>query len=127
MVKIVLLGVASVIILVFLKQSRPEYALLVKLAVLLFIGITVLTGLSSVLDEISEIWGFVEKNNALIKIMLKALGVSVTAQIAVDICKDCGENALGTGIEATAKLTVLLMALPAAVQLVQMSLGWLET
>lgn len=127
MIKFVVLCVVSAVVLVFLKQIRPEFALLFKLAVLAFIGITIITALSSVLSATEEIQNLFSQNGVLVKILLKALGLSVTAQLAADICRDCGEQTLAAAVETVAKLSVLLMALPMAKQLVEISLGWLNT
>lgn len=126
MIKLVILCVISVAVLVFLKQSRLEFALLFKLAVLAFIGIASLLTISSIVTEIEEIEGLLSENSSIVKILLKALGLSVTAQFAADICKDCGEQTLASAVEMTAKLSVLLLAIPAAKQLVEISLGWLN-
>lgn len=126
MIKLIALCVIGAAFLVFLKQSRPEFGLLLKLSVLAFIGVAVLLTFSSVASEIQDIQNLFGENGALVKILLKALGLSVIAQLAADICKDCGEQTLASAVEMTAKLSILLMALPAAKQLVEISLGWLN-
>ncbi len=126
MIKLAILCVISAAVLVFLKQYRTDFALLFKLAVLAFVGITVFTALSAAISETEEIQSLFSENSAMVKLLLKAIGLSVTAQIAADICRDCGEQTLASAVEITAKLSVLLMALPAAKQLAEISLGWLN-
>lgn len=126
MIKIAILCVISAAFLIFLKQNRPEFALLYKFAVLTFIGVAVLLTVGSAVTEIEEIQSLFGENGAFLKILLKALGISVTAQLAADICRDCGEQTLASAVEMTAKLSVVLMALPAAKQLVEISLEWLK-
>lgn len=62
----------------------------------------------------------------MLKILLKALGLCLVAQIASDVCKDCGESALSTSVELVGKLSIVLMALPVAAQLIEISLGWIN-
>lgn len=126
MLKIAVLCIASAAFLIFLKQSRPEFAVLYKLAVLAFIGVAVLLTVRTVVTEIEEIQNLFGENGAFLKILLKALGIAVTAQLAADICRDCGEQSLASAVETTAKLSIVLMALPAAKQLVEISLEWLN-
>lgn len=126
MLKIAVLCIASAAFLIFLKQSRPEFAVLYKLAVLAFIGVAVLLTVRTVVTEIEEIQNLFGENGAFLKILLKALGIAVTAQLAADICRDCGEQSLASAVEMTAKLSIVLMALPAAKQLVEISLEWLN-
>lgn len=126
MIKLIILCVISAGLLVFLKQSRADFALLFKLAVFVFIGIAALMTISSVLSEIEDIQTLFSEHGAIVKILLKALGLCIIAQLAADICRDCGEHALASAVEMIGKLSVLLLTLPAAKQLVEISLGWLN-
>lgn len=47
-----------------------------------------------------------------IKILLKSLGICFLTQLASDICRDSGENALATQTEAAGKAALLVMAIP---------------
>lgn len=126
MLKTIAICLASVLLLILLKQSRPEYAFLLKIAVLLLILLSLFGGISTAIDEFSALWQTLDTDSALLKVMLKALGLALTAQIASDICKDSGENALSSAVELAGKLGIVLMALPVAAQLLEICLGWLQ-
>ena len=126
MLKIFLIAFVALAAIVLLKQIKPEFALLLKFAVLLLLGFLVF---SEVSDAASEIFSFGERvsiDSEMIKILLKALGLCLVAQIASDVCKDCGESALSTSVELVGKLSIVLMALPVAAQLIEISLGWIN-
>lgn len=126
MLKIFLIAFVALAAIVLLKQIKPEFALLLKLAVLLLLGFLVF---SEVSDAVSEIFSFGERvsiDSEMLKILLKALGLCLVAQIASDVCKDCGESALSTSVELVGKLSIVLMALPVAAQLIEISLGWIN-
>lgn len=126
MLKTIVLCLAAVLLLILLKQSRPEYAFLLKMAVLLLVLLSLFGGIGTAVNEFSALWQTVGTDNALLKVMLKALGLALTAQIASDICKDSGENALASAVELAGKLGIVLMALPVAAELVEICLGWLQ-
>lgn len=126
MLKIFLIAFVALAAIVLLKQIKPEFALLLKFAVLLLLGFLVF---SEVSDAVSEIFSFGERvsiDSEMLKILLKALGLCLVAQIASDVCKDCGESALSTSVEFVGKLSIVLMALPVAAQLIEISLGWIN-
>ena len=126
MLKIFLIAFVALAAIVLLKQIKPEFALLLKFAVLLLLGFLVF---SEVSDAVFEIFSFGERvsiDSEMLKILLKALGLCLVAQIASDVCKDCGESALSTSVELVGKLSIVLMALPVAAQLIEISLGWIN-
>lgn len=126
MLKIFLIAFVALAAIVLLKQIKPEFALLLKFAALLLLGFL---AFSVVSDAVSEIFSFGERvsiDSEMLKILLKALGLCLVAQIASDVCKDCGESALSTSVELVGKLCIVLMALPVAAQLIEISLGWIN-
>lgn len=127
MLKIFLIALIGLAVIVLLKELKPEFALLLKFATLLFLGFLAFTGIGDAISEIFSLGESVSIDNALLKILLKALGLCLVAQIASDICKDCGESALSTGVELAGKLSIVIMALPVAAQLIEISLEWINT
>lgn len=126
MLKIFLIAFVALAAIVLLKQIKPEFALLLKFATILLLGFL---AFSVVSDAVSEIFSFGERvsiDSEMLKILLKALGLCLVAQIASDVCKDCGESALSTSVELVGKLSIVLMALPVATQLIEISLGWIN-
>ena len=126
MFKIVALCLAGTLLLVLLKPARPEYAMLLRLALLLVVFAALLEGVGSVVSGTSALMTLVGENGEIVRVMLKALGISLVAQIASDLCKDSGEQTLAGVVELAAKLGILIMALPLAAQLAEMCLGWLQ-
>lgn len=126
MLKIFLIAFVALAAIVLLKQIKPEFALLLKFAVLLLLGFLVFSEVSDAVSEIFSFWERVSIDSEMLKILLKALGLCLVAQIASDVCKDCGESALSTSVELVGKLSIVLMALPVAAQLIEISLGWIN-
>lgn len=106
------LAVATAFAAVYIKQIRPDFALLVTLA-----GVAVI--LSGVVPQISLIVGniqaFAQRGNFpndYFVPMFKIIGISYVAQFAADICRDAGEGALSTHIETLGKVIMTFVALP---------------
>lgn len=105
----VICTVASVII----KQCRPEYAFLVRLAstvgicaVAVSVALPIITYIRSIFDGgLGEEFAYVEN-------VLKALGVAVLTQICADICRDLGEGSAASGVELIGKIEIVLLCIP---------------
>ena len=55
------------------------------------------------------------------KVMCKALGITMLSRIAADICTQAGETALAGQIETAGAVEITLLALPLAVQLLEIA------
>ena len=103
-----LLGLTATVI---LRQWRPEWAALLRVAVaLVFLGLTVTmvsTGMTFAADlgggtVSAELW----------QILIKALGIAFLTEVASGICRDGGEASLATWVETAGKLEILILSLP---------------
>ena len=126
MLKILFLVCIAVIVLTFVKHEQAEFGVLLKMAALTAILLLVFGILQRCADGVSEIFALADIPVSYFTVMLKMLGLCITAQIAENICKDCGESALASTVETAAKCAILLVALPVAKELVTICLGWLQ-
>ena len=94
-----------------LQRSNKEIALLFSLAAAVLIFLYLLPQVQ-VLAESVQVISENEELTDILGVLIKALGIVLTARIAVHICKDAGENALASGVDFAAKTVVLLLALP---------------
>lgn len=79
-----------------------------------------------ILDFIAGLQELGQLDSATAKIMLKAVGIGLVAEIAALICADAGNAALGKALQILASVMVLWMAIPlmqALLDLVQTILG----
>lgn len=114
---IAFLGISSAII---LKSILPTLSYLTScVCAIIIFGIC-----------ISESQGFIQYYYLLCErtgystylgIMLKGLGIAVLTQIGGDICNDCGEKGLGSGIEFAGKIEILVISLPLVESLIELS------
>ncbi len=113
------LGIGAVFLTLYLKPQQKEIAALVGVcaAVLLFSGSAQkAAGACAQILEYAAGDG-VQEN---LKILLKALGIASVGQIASDVCREAGENSVGTHLEQFAKAEIFLLSLPLAEQLIHL-------
>ena len=102
----------SVLLTVMLNKQGKDMALLLTAAVCCMVIAVVVTYLEPVLDFINELQSVGKLNSDMVRILLKAVGISLVAEIAALICADCGNAALGKAVQILAIAAVLWLSLP---------------
>ncbi len=111
-VRFLVLGVVACGLCLVLRQSKPEYALLLALGagcVLLFGLISAAEPLFAFAKELAQKAGLPAQTPG---ILLRALGISLLCQSACDLCVDCGETAMASHLQLAGKIGVLVVGLP---------------
>ncbi|MEG0371593.1 MAG: stage III sporulation protein AD [Clostridium sp.] len=111
-VQIVTIGLIATIIVVFLKDQRPEMALQLSLATGIIIFLFMITKLTVVIQALQEIALKVNIDIAYLNIILKIIGVSYLASFGVEICKDAGQSSIAGKIEFAGKIIIISLSLP---------------
>ena len=126
MLKIVGLCTAALAAIIVLKNVRSEYAFFLKLAVLLLIGVPVVGLAAEAISQLQALSAQAGIDSDVLKLLVKALGICLTAQLAANLCQDSCESALASAVELLGRGAILLMALPLAAQLISWSLTWID-
>lgn len=111
-VKIIGVGLIALIIIVILKQYKPEFAMYVSLiagALILFMLLDKLAGIVELLANLSNKAGI---NNQFLGILLKITGIAFLTEFAVSICQDSGETAIANKIDLGGKVIIIAISIP---------------
>lgn len=111
-IKMGALGVGAVLLALFFKQQKPEYALLINLACGLLIFGAVLIKMRDVFSYIGTFSSFVRIDQGYLLTILKMIGITYVAEFASAICKDAGFGGISTQIQIFAKLSILVLSMP---------------
>lgn len=117
--------VATVICLL-LNKTGKEYALLVSIAIcclLTFSTLSFIEPVFSFLERISQIGNI---SNTTVKILFKALGVSLLAEFTALLCSDAGNSAMARLIQILASAVILWLSVPLFENLIDLISGILE-
>ena len=60
-------------------------------------------------------------------LMLKALGVALLSKLCADICRDCGESTLASGVEGVGRAAIFSLALPVISEIIEYASKMLGT
>ena len=111
-IKIIGIGLISLVIVVILKQYRPEYTIYVSIiagVLILFLAMEKLSGIINLLQSISDKTYI---NKQFLGILLKITGIAIITEFAVSICTDAGEKAIASKIEIGSKVIIIAMSIP---------------
>ena len=111
-VKISLLGISGVILGFLMKQTRPEYSVLITLAVGLLILSLAVGKISYLFEAVSEIRRRIPVDGEYLTTLVKMIGITYIGQFSADICKDAGYGATGSQIELFCRLSILMLSMP---------------
>ena len=111
-IKIIGIGLIALVIVVILKQYRPEYTIYVSIiagVLILFFAMEKLSGIINLLQSISDKTYI---NKQFLGILLKITGIAIITEFAVSICADAGEKAIASKIEIGSKVIIIAMSIP---------------
>ena len=111
-IKIIGIALIALIIIIMLKQYRPEYAIFISIlsgVLILFLVMDRLTGIINLIESIQSKFSI---NTQFIALLIKITGIAFLSEFAVSICKDSGEAAIASKIELGSKIIIISMSIP---------------
>ena len=111
-IKIIGIALTALVIIIMLKQYRPEYAVFISIltgVLILVLVMDKLTGIINIIQSIQDKFGI---NTQFIAILIKITGIAFLSEFAVSICKDSGEAAIASKIEIGSKIIIISMSIP---------------
>lgn len=119
-VKIIGIGLISLIIIIIIKQYRPEFAIYISIiAGILIISIS-MDKLGSIINLLTTLNNKTGLNTEYLTILLKITGIAILTEFAVSICNDAGETAIATKIDLGGKIIIISISIPIIVALLEL-------
>lgn len=118
-VKIAMIGIGGVLLAIFLKQQKSEYALYVSLAAAVLILLFSVNRLQIAMEAIGKIESYIRINGEFVKILVKMIGITYVAEFAAGICRDAGYAAVGKQIEMFGKFSIMAVSVPVLLSLIE--------
>lgn len=111
-VKIIGVGLIAVVIIILLKQYKPEFAIYISMLTGILIILFVIDDLAGVINLLQSLANKVSINNTFLMLLIKITGIAFLSEFAVSICKDAGETAIASKMEIGAKIIIISMSIP---------------
>jgi len=111
-IQIIGLGFVVTLLILIIKQQRPELALQLGLTLSTIIFLMVLTKLTVVLDLFRDLAEKANISQLYLNTILKIIGIAYVTEFGSQICRDAGEGAVAGKIEFAGKVLVMILAVP---------------
>ena len=121
-IKIVGIALIALVIIILLKQYKPEFAIYISILTGILILILVMDKLSGIINLIKSIVNQSYINTEFVTLLIKITGIAFLSEFAVSICKDSGEAAIASKIEIGSKIIIITMAIPILSSLLELIL-----
>lgn len=119
-------GLLSVILILMLAKQDKDWAVILAVlacCLIVSVGVSYLEPVLAYLRQLRDMTGL---DPELLNRVMKAVGISLLAEVTALVCVDAGNSALGKAIQITAVFVILWLSLPllqGMLELVQEMLG----
>ena len=103
--------VGAVVLLLIIREMRSGMAMPVSVCITTALSICAVVLIEPISEFVSEM-AESARYGEYAKVMMKSLGISLVSSSSADICRDCGESAVGAKVELVGKCAILLVSLP---------------
>ena len=111
-VKIIGVGLISLIIIIIVRQYKPEFTLYVSLLAGAIILVFIMDKLDGIINLLTTLSNKTAINNEFLTLLIKITGIAFLTEFAVSICKDTGETAIANKVDMGGKVIIVSMSIP---------------
>ena len=111
-VKIIGIGLIALIIIVIIKQYKPEFAIYVSLGAGILIFALIAAKMSGIIDILKSLASKTAINSDFLVLLIKITGIAILTEFAISVCKDSGESAIASKIDLGGKVIIMSMSIP---------------
>ena len=111
-IKIVGVGLISLIIIIIVRQYKPEFTLYVSLLAGALILLFIMDKIGGIINLLTSLSNKTAINNEFLTLLIKITGIAFLTEFAVSICKDSGESAIANKVDMGGKVIIVSMSIP---------------
>lgn len=118
--KIIGIGLVATILIVIVKEARPEFAIFISLLTGVMIFSMIINELSYVIETLNTLSRRVNIEFAYFSTILRIIGMAYLVEFGAQISRDAGEEGIAMKIELGGKVLVMVLAIPILLALMEM-------
>jgi len=124
--QITVLSITAALLVLIIKQQRPDIAMMISLAAGAVLFILLLGNIKIIISSVENLALKVKLDSIYISTVMKVIGIAYIAEFGSQICKDSGEGTIASKIELSGKVFIMVLALPIMTALMESILGILS-
>ncbi|HEY8422674.1 MAG TPA: stage III sporulation protein AD [Thermoclostridium sp.] len=125
LIRIGVLGITSAILILILKNHRPEMGLQISLVFGAMVMVFLASRIRTVLDLIGIYVDRADISGVYISTLFKIIGMAYITEFAAESCRDASQNAIATKIELAGKILIIITAMPVITSVMNIIIGLL--
>lgn len=110
--RIVGLGLALTVVMLFLRRQYPELAFELSMAYVVVVFLLLLGPLEQMVGLFRELGRRADLSGYYLDVVLRAVAVAYLATFGAQLSKDAGEGSIAALIELAGKVLILVLAIP---------------
>lgn len=118
--KIAALALTGVMLAALIKNISKEISLYIIFATAVLILLAVIDRLSDMFLFLEGVYANVTYGREFFPVIIKVLAVAYITDFTAQLCKDAGENTVGSKVELAGKITIFYIALPILTAILEM-------
>ena len=120
--KIVGIGIVSTVLIVIVKNIRPEFAIYISLVTGVIIFSMIIGELSYVIQTLNVLARKANLEFTYFSTILKIIGMAYVVEFGAQISRDAGEDSIAMKIELGGKILIMVLAIPILLALMDLIL-----
>ena len=124
-VKIVVIGLATVFASIIVKQTKPEISILINIAGGILLVLMTVDMLSEIFTNFYNIFKSTGIDSNLLLPILKIVGVGYLCEFGANVCQDAGSSSIADKVLLCGKVVILILALPIVKSVIDVVMGLL--
>ena len=122
-IKIVGVSIFAVIMIIILKNYRPEMALVLSIITGIGIMLYAISKMSSVINVLNDLVSKSGVNTDFLLIIIKVIGIAYIVEFGRNVCIDAGQSSIATKLEMAGKVVIVVLTIPLISSLVNVLVG----
>lgn len=122
-IKIVGVSVFAVIMIIILKNYRPEMALVLSIITGIGIMLYAISKMSSVINVLNDLVSKSGVNTDFLLVIIKVIGIAYIVEFGKNVCIDAGQSSIATKLEMAGKVVIVVLTIPLISSLVNVLVG----
>lgn len=118
--KAITFALTAVLFSISLSHSDHSYTTLLTLAATAILLTAALTLMNPVLDFLKKLVDIGDLNIGFLTVLLKCLGISLTGEMASQVCQDSGNASIGKTVQLVTMSAILYLSLPLFSELLEL-------
>ncbi|MBR3888142.1 MAG: stage III sporulation protein AD [Clostridia bacterium] len=118
-IQIVSLSLVATILVIILKQYRPEFSILISLIACIFVVLFAFEKIQTIISMLNDLIFASGINKTFFEILIKITGIAYIVELASNLCADAGEKAIASKVEFAGKVLIVTMSVPIITTLIE--------